>query len=62
MDKFYVISDFGTLADFLENDEIAELKKEYEFINKEECRRFIYKILKSEGKRQSNIKLPKEIL
>ncbi len=61
-DKFYVLSDFGTLAEFLEKDELDKLKKEYEFTNKNECRLFINKLFKGTKKGQSNIKLPIEIL
>ncbi|GEM_PF-3828816 len=61
-DKFFIISDFGTLAEFVEKDEFDKLKKEYEFTNKDECRRFINELINSTKKEQININLPIEIL
>jgi len=62
--KYYVLSDFGTLADFFEGyeKELAELKSEYEFSNKDECLNFIKKLIVDTKNEQSNIRLPEALL
>ncbi len=61
-DLYYVISDFGTMTDFLEEEDYDILISEYEFTNKDECRHFINKLFKDATNGQSNIKLPEELL
>ena len=62
--KYYVISDEGTMADFFEDDEemLAILKTEYEFENKEECRIYIEQLIKGNKNESKNIRIPKALL
>jgi len=63
-DKYYVIADFGTMADFCDGDEkeLAKLKSEYEFNSKDECRTFINKLITDTNNEQGNIRLPEALL
>ena len=62
-DKYYVISDNGTLADFFETEEteLAQLKIEYEFENRNEFYSFINNLI-GEKNGQINFRFPEELL
>jgi hypothetical protein len=62
--KYYVLSDYGTLIDFFEDDEdvLSTLKAEYEFDSKEECRSFIEKLIVDTKNEKRNIRIPEELL
>jgi len=64
VDRYYVLSDFGTLIDLFEDDEdvLSILKAEYEFDNKEECYRFIEKLIMDTRNEQKNIRIPEALL
>lgn len=63
-DKYYVLSDYGTLIDFFEDDEdvLSTLKAEYEFDSKEECLSFIKKLIIDTKNEERNIIIPKVLL
>ena len=62
--KYYVLSDYGTLIDFFEDDEdvLSTLKAEYEFDSKEECKNFIEKLIVDTKNEKRNIRIPEELL
>ena len=62
--KYYVISDEGTMADFFEDDEemLAMLKTEYEFDSKDKCRNYIQEIIAKKRIEQGNFRLPDALL
>ncbi|MGD8306539.1 MAG: hypothetical protein PVF17_07780 [Ignavibacteria bacterium] len=63
-DKFYVLSDYGTLIDFFEDDKdvLSILKAEYEFESKEECLSFIQKLIVDTKNQKRDIIIPKVLL
>lgn len=63
-DKYYIISDYGTLIDFFEDDEdvLSTLKAEYEFESKEECLSFIQKLIVESKNQDRDIIIPKVLL
>lgn len=63
-DKFYVLSDYGTLIDFFEDDNevLSTLKAEYEFDSKEECLSFIQKLIIETKNEKRNIRIPEALL
>jgi hypothetical protein len=62
-DKYYVIADFGTMADFFEDErERAKLKSEYEFNSKDECREFINKLFSDSKNDKRNTIIPEALL
>ncbi|MDP2364880.1 MAG: hypothetical protein Q8M94_14065 [Ignavibacteria bacterium] len=62
--KYYVLSDYGTLIDFFEDDEdvLSTLKAEYEFDSKEECKIFIEKLIVDTKNEKRNIRIPEALL
>lgn len=63
-EKYYIISDYGTLIDFFEDDEdvLSTLKAEYEFERKEECLAFIQKLIVDTKNQDRDILIPKVLL
>lgn len=62
--KYYILSDYGTLIDFFEDDEdvLSTLKAEYEFDSKEECLSFIQKLIIDTKNEKRNIIIPEVLL
>lgn len=60
--KYLVLTDFGTLADLLEQNERDEIITEYEFGNKEECYFFIIEQINENKIEEPDLKLPEILL